>query len=116
MALNIQMAIRKNLLFIRLRGELDQASTENLKFRVSEIVDKYYIKHIILNFENLGFMDSSGIGFIIGRYHQLKKINGDVTLCGVNNKIERIILLSGLAKICTIRETEQSVLVALGGK
>ena len=52
MALNIQMAIRKNRLFIRLKGELDQATCENLKFRVTELIDKYYIKHIILNFEN----------------------------------------------------------------
>ena len=36
MALNIQMAIRKNLLFIRLRGELDQASTRNFKFSVEK--------------------------------------------------------------------------------
>ena len=44
MALNMQMAIRKNRLFIRLSGELDQAVTENLKIKVSEVVDKYMIK------------------------------------------------------------------------
>ena len=48
MALNMQMAIRKNRLFIRLSGELDQAVTENLKIKVSEVVDKYMIKHIIM--------------------------------------------------------------------
>ena len=95
MALNIQMAIKKNLLFIRLRGELDQSSTENLKFRVSEVIDKYYIKHIILNLENVGFMDSSGIGFIIGRYSQIKKRQGKIVICSMNNIIERIIVLSG---------------------
>lgn len=50
MALNMQMAIKKNMLIIRLRGELDQAVTENLKIRVSEIIDKYCIKHLLLNF------------------------------------------------------------------
>lgn len=107
MALNIQMAIRKNLLFIRLRGELDQASTENLKFRVSEIVDKYYIKHIILNFENLGFMDSSGIGFIIGRYAQIKKRQGKIVICSMNDIIERIFNLSGLKRICMVAASEE---------
>ena len=47
----MQMAIRKNRLFIRLSGELDQSVTENLKIRVSEIIDKYMIKHLIINFE-----------------------------------------------------------------
>ncbi len=107
MALNIQMAIKKNLLFIRLRGELDQSSTENLKFRVSEVIDKYYIKHIILNLENVGFMDSSGIGFIIGRYSQIKKRQGKIVICSMNNIIERIIVLSGLKKICLIAKSEE---------
>lgn len=107
MALNIQMAIRKNLLFIRLRGELDQASTENLKFRVSEIVDKYYIKHIILNLEYLGFMDSSGIGFIIGRYAQIKKRQGKIVICSMNDIIERIFNLSGLKRICMVASSEE---------
>ena len=53
MAVNIQMSIRKNKLFVRLEGELDQAVTEKLKIRMSEIIDKYDIKYLIFNFEFL---------------------------------------------------------------
>lgn len=107
MALNMQMAIRKNRLFIRLSGELDQAVTENLKIRVSEVVDKYMIKHIIINFAKLDFMDSSGIGFIIGRYAQVKKRNGKIVICSMNNMIEQIVRLSGLRRICIIASSEE---------
>lgn len=106
MGLNIQMAIRKNKLFIRLVGELDQAVTENLKVRVSEVIDKYMIKHVIINFEKLQFMDSSGIGFIIGRFNQVKKRGGKVVICSMNEIIERIVKLSGLKKICLIASSE----------
>lgn len=106
MAINIQMSIRKNKLFVRLTGELDQAVTEKLKIRISEIIDKYEIKYLILNFENLNFMDSSGIGFIIGRYTQIKKRNGQIIICSMNNLIERIFLLSGLKKICGVANSE----------
>ena len=106
MAINIQMAIRKDRLFVRLKGELDQAVTEKLKVRISEIIDKYNIKYLILNFENLHFMDSSGVGFIIGRYSQLKKKNGKIIICSMNRLIERIFLLSGLKKICGIAKDE----------
>ena len=58
--------------------------------------------------------DSSGIGFIIGRFHQLRKKNGDVTLCGVQAKLEKIINVSGLSKICIIRESEKAVLISMG--
>ncbi len=107
MALNMQMAIRKNRLFIRLAGELDQAVTENLKIKVSEIIDKYMIKHVIINFEKLDFMDSSGIGFIIGRYTQVKKRNGKVVICSMNEIIERVVRLSGLRRICLITKSEE---------
>ena len=49
MAVNIQMSIRKNMLFVRLKGELDQAVTEKLKIRISELIDKYEIKYLIFN-------------------------------------------------------------------
>ena len=106
MAINIQMSIRKNKLFIRLDGELDQAVTEKLKIRISEIIDKYDIKYLIFNFEKLNFMDSSGIGFIIGRYSQIKKRNGRIIICSMNNLIERIFLISGLKKICGVAKSE----------
>lgn len=107
MSLNIQMAIKKNRLFIRLNGELDQAVCENLKIRVSEIIDKYMIKHLIINFEKLQFMDSSGIGFIIGRFTQVKKRNGKIVICSMNEIISRIVSLSGLKKICKIASDEK---------
>ena len=106
MAVNIQMSIRKNKLFVRLEGELDQAVTEKLKIRISEIIDKYDIKFLIFNFERLNFMDSSGIGFIIGRYSQIKKRNGKIVVCSMNNLIERIFIISGLKKICSVAENE----------
>ena len=105
----IQMAIRKNRLFVRLKGELDQAVTEKLKVRISELIDKYEIKYLIFNFEKVNFMDSSGIGFIIGRYTQIKKHNGKVYVCSMNQLVERIFMLSGLKKICEVGKTEEDV-------
>ena len=113
MSLSLQMAIKRNILFIRLRGELDQASVEGLKYRVTEVLNKYYIRHIIINLEEVPFMDSSGIGFIIERYSQLKERRGKVVVCSMNEMIERIFMLSGLKKICLVASTEdeaQSVL------
>ncbi|MDE6408242.1 MAG: anti-sigma factor antagonist, partial [Anaeroplasmataceae bacterium] len=75
----------------------------------------YKINHLVLNLAELTFLDSSGIGFIIGRYHQLRKRNGDITISNVNSKVERIIYISGLAKICKIRENEEAVLISLTG-
>ena len=113
MSLNVGVYVKKDVLILRLKGELDDISVSDLRVRVANYIDSYKIKHLVLNFEDLFFLDSSGIGFIIGRYHQLRKRDGDITLTNINNKIERLIYISGLAKICKIRENEKAVLLAL---
>ncbi len=105
--------VKKDILILRLKGELDDVSVGDLRQRISNYIDDYRINHLVLNLQDLSFLDSSGIGFIIGRYHQLRKRNGDITISNVNSKIERIIYVSGLAKICKIRESEDAVLIAL---
>ena len=52
-------------------------------------------------------MDSSGIGFIIGRYTQVKRRDGKVVICSMNEIIERIVKLSGLKRICLIASSEE---------
>lgn len=113
MSLNVGVYVKKDILILRLKGELDDVSVSDLRMRISNYIDSYKINHLVLNLQDLSFLDSSGIGFIIGRYHQLRKRNGDITISNINSKIERIIYISGLAKICKIRETEESVLISL---
>ncbi len=105
--------MKRDILILRLKGELDDVSVVDLRLRISNYIDDYKINHLVLNLQDLSFLDSSGIGFIIGRYHQLRKRNGDITISNVNSRIERIIYVSGLAKICKMRESEDAVLIAL---
>ena len=115
MRLNVGVYVKGSTLILRLRGELDDVSVSDLRMKISKYIDDYKINNLIINMANLEFMDSSGVGFIIGRFHQLRKYNGNVTLCNINKKIEKLIELSGLYKICNIRETEDATLLALGG-
>ena len=115
MGLNVGVYVKKDILILRLKGELDDVSASDLRTRVANYIESYNINHLVLNLADLTFLDSSGIGFIIGRYHQLRKRNGDITISNVNSKVERIIYISGLAKICKIRENEEAVLISLAG-
>ena len=92
---------------MRLNGDLDQASIDSLKRRSIDIIDKYYIRNIVFNLEKVSFMDSSGIGYIIGRYTQVKNRRGRIIVCSMNSLIERIFNLSGLKRICSIVENEE---------
>ena len=113
MGLSVGVYVKKDILILRLKGELDDVSVSDLRTRISNYIESYKINHLVLNLKDLSFLDSSGIGFIIGRYHQLKKRDGDITISNVNSRIDRIIYISGLSKICKIRDTEEAVLSSL---
>ncbi len=115
MGLGVGVSLKADVLILRLKGDLDDVSVSDLRFRISKYIDDYNVKHLVINMDKLDFLDSSGIGFIIGRYHQIKKRNGDVALCNINSKIERIIKISGLHKICMIRESEEALVLSIGG-
>lgn len=106
MALKFQLGVRKNILIIRLDGDFDQSNVSRLKEKVISVMDKYQIKYLVFNFDKVNFMDSTGIGFIIGRYAEIKKRKGMVFICSMNRIVERIYNLSGLCKICFVTKEE----------
>ena len=113
--LKAQFFIRMNILFIRFSGELDQKSVEKMRVRVSELITNYRICLLVINCAELSFMDSSGIGFIIGRYNQLKEVDGRIILCEMNELIQRIVNISGIARIVTIKKTENEASIFVEG-
>lgn len=114
MGLKVQMAIKKNRLVIRLEGELDQSNVDSLKTKVCEIIKKYSIVHLVFNLEKLSFMDSTGIGFIIGRYGEVKRKGGNVVICSMNETIMKIFEISGLKRICSVANCETTADKILG--
>ncbi len=106
MSLTANYYLKKQFLFVRLKGELDQESCKMMRNKLCELIEKHDVINLIFNMEELEFMDSSGIGIIIGRYNQLKRKGGKVVLCSLNKYIEKIIMLAGLPRICMLKENE----------
>lgn len=113
--LKAQFFIRKTILFIRFSGELDQKSVEKMRIRVTELISNYQIEYLIINCRELNFMDSTGIGFIIGRYNQLKEVNGKIILCEMNELITKIVNVSGITRIVTVKKTEEDANLLVEG-
>ena len=62
------------------------------------------VKQVIFDFRETVFMDSAGIGMIMGRYKLMQSLGGKVTAIHVNQRVRRILLLSGIYKIVGIYE------------
>lgn len=114
MSLVIDMEARNSVLLIRLKGELDHHTAEQLRQQAEHTIDQHEIKHIILNLEELHFMDSSGLGVILGRYKKIKKNNGEMIICALSPAVKRLLEMSGLFKIVQVELSEKNALQRLG--
>lgn len=100
-------------LVIRLDQELDHHIALNVREKADKLIDRGNVKNIIFDFEKSGFMDSSGIGVIMGRYKKVIFTGGKVSVTNVNTVIDRIFRLTGLYKIIEKYETIQEALKAM---
>jgi stage II sporulation protein AA (anti-sigma F factor antagonist) len=113
-SLAINLEVKKDVLCIRLSGELDHHTAEELREECSKLIESENIKHIILNLEELSFMDSSGLGVILGRYKQIKQKHGEMVVCAISPAVNRLFEMSGLFKIIRLEPSEENALQRLG--
>lgn len=106
-----------SILIIAINGEIDHHSAEEIKSVTEHNLKERNSKNIIFDFTNVTFMDSAGIGMLIGRYKTLSYIGGKICLCNPSGNIKKLINLSGINKIINIFDTKEAALNALkGGK
>lgn len=114
MSLIIDLERKGTVLLVRLVGELDHHAAEQLRTKVEKEFENGELKHIVLNLEHLSFMDSSGLGVILGRYKQVKNVGGEMVVCAISPAVKRLFDMSGLFKIVRLEESEQFALEKLG--
>lgn len=95
----VDFEVMNQCLVVRLYEELDHHNSISLREESDKIIAGKYIKDIIFDFTDSEFMDSSGIGVIMGRYKKVIFAGGKVAVTGVNQSVDRIFRLSGLYKI-----------------
>ena len=88
-----------NTLIVYLTAELDHHSAQEVRVKIHDRIDRDNIKSLVMNFKDVTFMDSSGIGVVIGRSKKLQGRNGNVCIVEVNNRVDKVFKLSGLYKI-----------------
>lgn len=89
----------KRALLVKVSGELDHHIAEKIKGLVDDKMRSTNAVNVIFDFSRLAFMDSSGIGVIMGRYKKVRTLGGKVIVFGVNASVLRIMEMSGLSQI-----------------
>lgn len=105
--------INQRCLVIRLNGELDHHNAIGIREKADKLIERNHIMHIIFDFSGANFMDSAGIGVIMGRYKKVIFIGGKIAVASVNATVDRIFKLSGLYKIIDKYDTVEAALNTL---
>ena len=101
-----------DILIAELYGEMDHHSSEKIRHDIDEMLDLYGMHHLIMDFSRVGFMDSAGIGVVLSKYRRIKAFGGHVSICGANDRILRIMRMSGIGQIVTFYPTTGQALEA----
>ena len=84
-------------LYVYLYGELDEYTSRSIRGLLDNLLDQYlHSKAVIFNMANLTFMDSTGLGFLIGRYKKLKNYNVPAYIESPAYEVEKVLGLSGI--------------------
>ncbi len=106
-------SISDDCLLLTLTEELDQHFTERIRDEIDKIIINCRIRYIIFDFKNQSFMDSSGIGFIMGRYKRIALYGGRIYVVNLGRSLERIFNISGLHKITAVQDSVDKALLEI---
>lgn len=100
--MRISMNIIGDSLVVILEGELDHHTSEYARKRIDRQYYNNNLLNMVLDLRKLSFMDSSGIGLIMGRYRNCSEEKGRISIVSTNSNINRILKMSGLLKLIDI--------------
>ncbi len=97
--MQIEFEMTDDILIADLDGELDHHTSTVVREEIDKTVEAFHSKHLIFNFQKVTFMDSSGIGVIMGRYNKISQLGGRLVITGCNEYIDRILDMAGIYTI-----------------
>ena len=103
-------------LLVRLGGDIDHHTAQEISDGITRSFRRSRCKNIVIDFADVSFMDSSGVGMLIGRYKETEIFGGSLAAVAVSGELMKIFTLSGLNKIIDCYDNARLALAALRGE
>lgn len=100
-------------LIVSIIGEIDHHTSEDARDKIDDQIDKKAAKNVIFDFTNVSFMDSAGIGVIIGRYKKVSPLGGKIAIVNSSSQIKRMLEISGIQKISASFDNLDNALICM---
>lgn len=106
--------LEHNTLVVKITGEFDLALADKIRSELDNTIDTAEVRHVIFNFADVNYIDSSGLGVILGRYKRLSRYGGKMAIIKPQPQVRKIIELSGLLTIIAEYNDEAEALEKIG--
>ncbi|MBO4980149.1 MAG: anti-sigma factor antagonist [Clostridia bacterium] len=90
-------------LTVTLKGEIDHHSAVKMRSGIDKLLEESRPSTLILDLGSIEFMDSSGLGLIMGRYKKMNELGGELIVCNPSDSILKIFRLAGLGRFIKIQ-------------
>ncbi len=106
---SLDFKVKEENLIVVIKGEIDHYSAVWVRVEIDSKIAEFRPKLTVLDLSSIDFMDSSGIGLIMGRYTRMQNIGGELSVRSPSERVEKIIKLSGLCKIVKIENGGEEI-------
>lgn len=103
--MDLQARAEGENLLIRVRGDLDLLAARKFREQVEAALDRSRAKHLVLDLQEVPFIDSSGLGAILGRFRRIRQWGGRVVLVNPAPTIRPVLEMAGFYKLMEVRES-----------
>ena len=93
-------------LILKITEEIDHHTVEKIRRKADYEIERYIPQKVILDFNQVSFMDSAGIGLILGRYKNISILGGKLEVVNVSNQVIKILDMSGVSRLIEINKEE----------
>lgn len=107
--MNIEFIQKDKLLVIKLTEEIDHHTTEKIRRKIDNEITRYMPRKVLFDFNEVSFMDSAGIGLLIGRYKTSRLIGGTMEIVNATPAVKKVLEMSGVTRIIKITEGQKIV-------
>ena len=105
--MNVKIEIMPEVITVRLAGDIDHHTAAPIRERIDKEIIKHEPSLLILDFSGVDFMDSSGIGLVMGRYRLLRDNDAKIHIVNPPRHIEKVMRLAGLERLAQIETVER---------
>ncbi len=102
--MELTLNTKHKTLTVKMNGELDHHTARAVREAIDAELENCSAENIAFDFTRVPFMDSSGIGVVMGRYKKVRMLGGRVFIYGMNPEITRIMEMSGIHKIAVVSD------------